>query len=146
MCSTQAPFTAFTMSSYQVWDYAGDNYVHRLIQSKTDGKLVEVPSPAETGVPPRGGYRGLRQPRGNCGEAALDGYRGEHQEGDGGYLGPEDDSLKEALIASKLDAIAQGRLTSLARPVSCSKSVWSMGAHKRPFLIQFFRSARSSRP
>jgi len=29
----------------QVWDYVGDNYVHRLIQSKTDGKLVEVPSP-----------------------------------------------------------------------------------------------------
>ncbi|KAF4402457.1 hypothetical protein G4B88_012242 [Cannabis sativa] len=26
----------------RVWDYAGDNYVHRLIQSKTDGKLVEL--------------------------------------------------------------------------------------------------------
>jgi len=25
-------------------DYAGDGYVHRLIQNKTDGKLVEVPS------------------------------------------------------------------------------------------------------
>lgn len=25
-----------------MWDYAGDNYVHRLIQSKTDGKLVEL--------------------------------------------------------------------------------------------------------
>lgn len=24
-----------------VWDYAGDNYVHRLIQSSTDGKMVE---------------------------------------------------------------------------------------------------------
>ena len=29
----------------QVWDYAGDGYVHRLIQSKTDGKLVEVAPP-----------------------------------------------------------------------------------------------------
>jgi BRCA1-associated protein len=28
-----------------VWDYVGDNYVHRLIQSKTDGKLVELNSP-----------------------------------------------------------------------------------------------------
>ncbi|CAM6096640.1 unnamed protein product [Calypogeia fissa] len=28
-----------------VWDYVGDNYVHRLIQSKTDGKLVELPAP-----------------------------------------------------------------------------------------------------
>lgn len=26
----------------------GDGYVHRLIQSKTGGKLVEVPSPAPT--------------------------------------------------------------------------------------------------
>ena len=29
----------------QVWDYASDGYVHRLVQSKSDGKLVEVPSP-----------------------------------------------------------------------------------------------------
>jgi hypothetical protein len=33
----------------QVWDYVGDGYVHRLIQSKTDGKLVEVPAPAPLG-------------------------------------------------------------------------------------------------
>ena len=25
-----------------VWDYIGDNYVHRLIQNKADGKLVAV--------------------------------------------------------------------------------------------------------
>ena len=25
-----------------VWDYIGDNYVHRLIQNKSDGKLVEL--------------------------------------------------------------------------------------------------------
>ncbi|KAM6602329.1 hypothetical protein CsatA_021938 [Cannabis sativa] len=30
------------LESKRVWDYAGDNYVHRLIQSKTDGKLVEL--------------------------------------------------------------------------------------------------------
>lgn len=30
------------METHRVWDYAGDNYVHRLIQSKTDGKLVEL--------------------------------------------------------------------------------------------------------
>lgn len=29
-----------------MWDYAGDGYVHRLIQNKTDGKLVELPSAA----------------------------------------------------------------------------------------------------
>jgi hypothetical protein len=31
------------LSTQRVWDYAGDGYVHRLIQNKTDGKLVEVP-------------------------------------------------------------------------------------------------------
>ncbi|KAI7994247.1 BRAP2 RING ZnF UBP domain-containing protein 2 [Camellia lanceoleosa] len=30
------------LDTQRVWDYAGDNYVHRLIQSKTDGKLVEL--------------------------------------------------------------------------------------------------------
>lgn len=30
------------VETQRVWDYAGDNYVHRLIQSKTDGKLVEL--------------------------------------------------------------------------------------------------------
>eukprot|EP00268_Persea_americana_P038037 TRINITY_DN3769_c1_g1_i1.p1 TRINITY_DN3769_c1_g1~~TRINITY_DN3769_c1_g1_i1.p1 ORF type:complete len:514 (-),score=103.97 TRINITY_DN3769_c1_g1_i1:629-2116(-) len=30
------------LETQRVWDYIGDNYVHRLIQSKTDGKLVEL--------------------------------------------------------------------------------------------------------
>ena len=30
------------LGSNRVWDYTGDNYVHRLVQNKTDGKLVEV--------------------------------------------------------------------------------------------------------
>lgn len=33
------------IETQRVWDYAGDGYVHRLIQNKTDGKLVEFPSP-----------------------------------------------------------------------------------------------------
>lgn len=34
----------FTKSLGQdlVWDYAGDNFVHRLIQSSIDGKMVEL--------------------------------------------------------------------------------------------------------
>ncbi|KAJ4977503.1 hypothetical protein NE237_002609 [Protea cynaroides] len=32
------------LETRRVWDYVGDNYVHRLIQSKTDGKLVELNS------------------------------------------------------------------------------------------------------
>ena len=37
---------ALELEAQRVWDYAADGYVHRLIQSKTDGKLVEVPRPA----------------------------------------------------------------------------------------------------
>ncbi|XP_011011849.1 PREDICTED: BRCA1-associated protein-like [Populus euphratica] len=33
------------LDTQRVWDYVGDNYVHRLLQSKTDGKLVELNSP-----------------------------------------------------------------------------------------------------
>ena len=29
-----------------MWSYVEDSYVHRLIQSKADGKLVELPSAA----------------------------------------------------------------------------------------------------
>ncbi|GJQ13541.1 hypothetical protein GpartN1_g5332.t1 [Galdieria partita] len=35
---------AMELESGRVWDYVGDNYVHRLIVNKTDGKLVELPS------------------------------------------------------------------------------------------------------
>ncbi|KAJ3124213.1 hypothetical protein HK098_001328 [Nowakowskiella sp. JEL0407] len=33
------------LETQRVWDYVGDGYVHRLIQSKSDGKLVELPAP-----------------------------------------------------------------------------------------------------
>lgn len=34
------------ISTQHIWDYIGDEYVHRLIQSKADGALVELPSAA----------------------------------------------------------------------------------------------------
>lgn len=37
------------LETQRVWDYVGDGYVHRLIQSKTDGKLVELPAPCRDG-------------------------------------------------------------------------------------------------
>lgn len=33
---------AMDLKTQRVWDYAGDNYVHRLVQNEVDGKLVEV--------------------------------------------------------------------------------------------------------
>lgn len=35
---------AMELETQRVWDYAGDAYVHRLIQNQSDGKLVELPS------------------------------------------------------------------------------------------------------
>ena len=32
----------------QVWDFAGDGFVHRLIRNKADGKLVEISDPGQT--------------------------------------------------------------------------------------------------
>lgn len=34
---------AMELNTSRVWDYAGDNYVHRLIASEADGKIVELP-------------------------------------------------------------------------------------------------------
>ncbi|KAJ3293935.1 hypothetical protein HK104_004091 [Borealophlyctis nickersoniae] len=42
---------AMELETQRVWDYAGDGYVHRLIQNKADGKIVELPAPT-TGAAP----------------------------------------------------------------------------------------------
>jgi BRCA1-associated protein len=54
-CAGFAPASTLALNvvccvPFQVWDYAGDGYVHRLIQSNLDGKLVEVPSPEPPGM------------------------------------------------------------------------------------------------
>ncbi|DBA77623.1 hypothetical protein WJX77_012528 [Trebouxia sp. C0004] len=67
------------LESQRVWDYASDGYVHRLVQSKTDGKLVEVPSPAQAAF-------GERHPT-DCPE--------------GPRSSAEDAALGEAMVASK---------------------------------------------
>ena len=41
---------AMELATQRVWDYAADNYVHRLIQNKVDGKLVELPDPGAAGA------------------------------------------------------------------------------------------------
>jgi BRCA1-associated protein len=41
---------ALELETQRVWDYAGDGYVHRLIQTKSDGKLVEFPPVTSTGT------------------------------------------------------------------------------------------------
>ncbi|KAF8889375.1 BRCA1-associated protein [Infundibulicybe gibba] len=66
---------ALELETQRVWDYASDGYVHRLIQNRADGKLVELPSAASSmGATPR----------------------------DDGSLGP---SQADALSAEKIEAI-----------------------------------------
>ncbi|KAJ5758420.1 hypothetical protein N7520_005576 [Penicillium odoratum] len=43
---------AIDLNSQRVWDYVGDAYVHRIIQSKTDGKLVELPAADDSALDP----------------------------------------------------------------------------------------------
>ncbi|KZT71951.1 zf-UBP-domain-containing protein [Daedalea quercina L-15889] len=69
---------ALELETQRVWDYAGDGYVHRLIQNKADGKLVELPSAASA--------IGSQASRGGAGDRR----------------GP---SLEDALSAEKIEAI-----------------------------------------
>lgn len=41
---TTSHLYALDIETQRVWDYAGDGYVHRLIQNVVDGKIVELPS------------------------------------------------------------------------------------------------------
>ncbi|CAN6230600.1 unnamed protein product [Urochloa humidicola] len=65
------------LETQKVWDYAGDNYVHRLIQSKTDGKLVEY------------NCHGGHTPENTC------------------SLCSGDSAMSEALLNSKFEAIVE---------------------------------------
>ena len=65
---------AMELETQRVWDYAGDNYVHRLIQNKVDGKLVELPDPGQRGGgSSMGGMGGVGGAGGVGGTAQLDG-------------------------------------------------------------------------
>lgn len=64
---------ALELESQRVWDYVSDGYVHRLVQSKTDGKLVEVPSPAQTSVRRHSHDRQHSAAQAECGEAGAGG-------------------------------------------------------------------------
>lgn len=80
------------LETQRVWDYASDAYVHRLVRSKTDGKLVEV----SAGAGSSGRNNSNNQPR--AGMTASD-----ECGADCSGLEPE---MEEALVLSKLDALA----------------------------------------
>mmetsp|Transcript_32174 Transcript_32174/g.102481 ORF Transcript_32174/g.102481 Transcript_32174/m.102481 type:complete len:294 (+) Transcript_32174:103-984(+) len=73
------------LATQRVWDYVGDNYVHRLIQSTTDGKFVELPGP-----------RTERRSRGGGGACGSGGEGSEEEE----------DDMEKAMLTSKIEAVA----------------------------------------
>ncbi|KAE9588002.1 hypothetical protein Lal_00002994 [Lupinus albus] len=75
----------------RVWDYVGDNYVHRLIQSKTDGKLVELNS--------------------HC----------VHADNGCGSCSCEDNGMNEAILNSKVEAIVNEYNELLASQLESQK-------------------------
>ncbi|XP_019458399.1 PREDICTED: BRCA1-associated protein-like isoform X2 [Lupinus angustifolius] len=75
----------------RVWDYVGDNYVHRLIQSKTDGKLVELNS--------------------HC----------VHADNGCGSCSCEDNAMSEAILNSKVEAIVNEYNELLASQLESQK-------------------------
>lgn len=56
---------AMDVVTQHVWDYAGDGYVHRLIQNKADGKLVDMPASTQQSfsAPGMTGYANDTVPR-----------------------------------------------------------------------------------
>ncbi len=57
----------------QVWDYTNDAYVHRLVLSKKDGRLVEIPSPQPAHSEAEASAHGGETPAPGAGRAATSG-------------------------------------------------------------------------
>ncbi|KAG8939163.1 hypothetical protein FRC00_014136, partial [Tulasnella sp. 408] len=81
---------ALELETQRVWDYAGDGYVHRLIQNKADGKVFELPSASTMTA------TGQQQPSSSGTAGAGDAPTGSRS----GGPGPSDD-----LAAEKVEAI-----------------------------------------
>jgi BRCA1-associated protein len=89
---------ALELETQRVWDYVNDAYVHRLVRSKTDGKLVEVTAPTlARGGDGCGGQEGCSAAAGAGGACSAHGE---------GCCVEADPKMEEALVASKLDAMA----------------------------------------
>lgn len=59
-----------------MWDYAGDGFVHRLVMNKLDGKMIELPAPADGGT----GAAGMRSQQPTHTDAVEEGMQKEKLE------------------------------------------------------------------
>ena len=99
------------LASHRVWDYVGDSYVHRLVRSKADGHLVEVPSPASTAFRYGGGGVGGGASSSREHRPAGGGGAGGGKKEEGGEPGPDgeeafDSEMRGALLSSKMEAVS----------------------------------------
>lgn len=117
------------LETSRVWDYVNDGYIHRLIQNRADGKLVELPTSSQsTPVRRRNQRRGVSAEAGGSGHASRperrdrggpneeeDGWSEEDEEQDdpkksGGKLGSTDEKLEaisleyQYLLLSQLES------------------------------------------
>ena len=101
---------AMELSTQRVWDYAGDNYVHRLIQNKVDGKLVELPDPGNRG----GASSGLGM-----------GMEGLEHDGFGGAATTQDRAaleMKQRNLENECEAVEQEYSTLLAGQLEAQRA------------------------
>eukprot|EP00892_Ulva_mutabilis_P010722 jgi/Ulvmu1/8021/UM004_0258.1 len=102
----------------RVWDYVSDQYVHRLIQSSLDGKLVEVPSPELAGASPADAAQAAGASAPTAGGSPALGSKGwgkangaasstGAQASEAALAMNEDMHMLEATHASKMDAVTR---------------------------------------
>lgn len=89
------------LQSQRVWDYVGDEYVHRLIRSKVDGHLVEVPTPAAPNQPgpaqPNPDFQKVNQDEKNLLLGQLESMRSSFEE----------QSNSERIVSGKIEEISK---------------------------------------
>eukprot|EP00301_Raphidiophrys_heterophryoidea_P002249 c11055_g1_i1.p1 GENE.c11055_g1_i1~~c11055_g1_i1.p1 ORF type:complete len:631 (+),score=181.43 c11055_g1_i1:1148-3040(+) len=114
---------AIDLQHQRVWDYAGDGWVHRLLQNKADGKLVAMDSPMPAGPSNSSTNQDSRRlasrrsarhhemdnmKKGAGEESSISPDAGELSTKDNLDSGSSsDDEVLDALVESKLDSITQ---------------------------------------
>ena len=145
---------ALELETQRVWDYAGDIYVHRLIQTKSDGKLVEFPPLASSGAYYRPSDRGGEDDGSN---EKLDAMGMEYT-----YLLTSQLESQRVYYEERIDAAAdkaaKSRIKQLSKPIHKSPNYKTSRRNNSPtsqinngkrqfssFISRKYKSERSNR-
>jgi BRCA1-associated protein len=118
---------ALELETQRVWDYAGDAYVHRLIQNRADGKLVELPSASITAGSGVDSFRAL-------GPGPADTMAAEKVEAIGieySYLLTSQLDSQRAYYEEQLDTMKEQLSSAYAKMDIRAKEVEAMEAQRR---------------